>query len=126
MIPGLNDAELEHILEAASRAGAISAGSTLLRLPHELGELFTDWLNVHMPGRASHVLSLIRQIRGGNLNDPNFHSRFKGSGPYADLIRSRFNRAAKQFGLSTQKFALDTSKFAAPDARKEVKQLSLF
>ena len=126
MIPGLNDSELEHILEAAARAGANNAGFTLLRLPHELTDLFTNWLNTHMPERASHVLSLIRQMRGGKLNDSNFHSRFKGAGPYADLIRSRFTRAAKQYGLLTEKFALDTKKFAAPDARKEAMQLSLF
>jgi DNA repair photolyase len=126
MIPGLNDAEMEHILEAAARAGALSAGITLLRLPHELADLFTNWLNVHLPDRAKHVLSLIRQIRGGNLNDPQFHSRFKGSGPYAELLTRRFARASKQLGLNAEKFSLDTSRFLAPDARREVKQLSLF
>ncbi len=126
MIPGLNDAELEHILEAAARAGAISAGITLLRLPLELTELFTNWLNTHLPERASHVLSLIRQMRGGKLNDSQFHTRFAGAGPYAELLHKRFTRAARQHGLLTEKFALDITKFAAPNAVKEVQQLSLF
>jgi DNA repair photolyase len=126
MIPGLNDAELEHIIEAAARAGATTAGITLLRLPLELTELFTNWLNTHLPERAGHVLSLIRQMRGGKLNDPQFHTRFAGSGPYAELLAKRFSRAARQHGLNTERFALDTTKFAAPNAVKEIKQLSLF
>jgi DNA repair photolyase len=126
MIPGLNDSELEHILEAASRAGAISGGLTLLRLPLELADLFTNWLNTHVPERASHVLSLIRQIRGGKLNESNFHARFSGQGPYAEMLAKRFTRAAKQYGLLTEKFVLDTSKFMPPHAQRAAKQLSLF
>jgi len=126
MIPGLNDSELEQILESASRAGAIGAGFTLLRLPHELGELFTNWLNTHLPERAAHVLSLIRQMRGGKLNDAEFHARFKGQGPYAEMLAQRFSRAAKQYGLSAEKFALDTSKFLRPTTHQASQQLSLF
>jgi DNA repair photolyase len=126
MIPGLNDSELEHILKAAACAGAMSAGTTLLRLPLELTELFTHWLNTYLPERASHVLSLIRQMRGGKLNTPQFHARFTGAGPYAELLGKRFSRAARQHGLLTEKFALDISKFAAPSARKSDQQLSLF
>jgi DNA repair photolyase len=126
MIPGLNDSELENIIAAAARAGAIGAGITLLRLPFELTELFTNWLNAHLPERASHVLSLIRQMRGGKLNDPQFHTRFAGAGPYAELLHKRFARAARQHGLLTEKSTLDTTKFAAPSAVREEKQLSLF
>jgi DNA repair photolyase len=126
MIPGLNDAELEQILEAASKAGANSASSILLRLPLELTDLFTNWLNVHMPDRAKHVLSLIRQVRGGSLNEARFHARFAGTGPYADLLTRRFMRAAKQFGLSTEKLVLETGLFARPDGRVGAAQLSLF
>ncbi|OYV43777.1 MAG: radical SAM protein [Acidocella sp. 20-57-95] len=126
MIPGLNDAELEKILEAGAAAGASSASSILLRLPHELGELFTDWLHTHMPERAAHVLSLIRQIRGGSLNDAKFHTRFAGSGPYAELLTRRFMRAAKQFGLSTQKTQLEMGLFTVPNAQPKATQLSLF
>ncbi|MDR3520814.1 MAG: PA0069 family radical SAM protein [Acidocella sp.] len=126
MIPGLNDSELEKILQAAAAAGASSANSILLRLPHELGDLFTDWLNTHMPDRARHVLSLIRQIRGGNLNDASFHGRFTGSGPYAELLSRRFMRAARQFGLNSARLTLDTSLFAVPGRRQKPAQLSLF
>jgi DNA repair photolyase len=126
MIPGLNDAELEQILEAAAKAGASSASSILLRLPLELTELFTNWLNVHMPERAKHVLSLIRQVRGGSLNEAKFHARFAGTGPYAELLTRRFMRAAKQFGLSTEKLVLETGLFAPPNQQSSVTQLSLF
>ncbi len=126
MIPGLNDAELEQILEAAAKAGAKTAGSILLRLPHELTDLFTNWLNEHMPERAKHVLSLIRQVRGGSLNEAKFHARFAGTGPYAELLTRRFMRAARQFGLSTEKLALETGLFAVPNGRGNVAQLSLF
>ncbi len=126
MIPGLNDAELEAILAAAAKAGARSAHSLLLRLPHELGDLFTDWLNQHMPERAAHVLSLIRQSRAGRLNDPDFHTRFTGSGPYAALMSQRFTRAARQLGLDGGQAALDHSSFCVPHAAREVQQMSLF
>jgi len=126
MIPGLNDAELEAILEAAAKAGATTANSLLLRLPHELGALFTDWLNTHMPHRAAHVLSLIRQSRAGRLNDSNFHSRFTGQGPYASLMQQRFARAARQFGLDGDKTPLRTELFMVPGAPRETTQLSLF
>jgi DNA repair photolyase len=126
MIPGLNDAELESILEAAAKAGATSAGTLLLRLPHELGALFTDWLNTHLPERAAHVLSLIRQSRAGALNDSGFHSRFTGSGPYAALLAQRFNRAARQFGLDGERAPLDTSRFAPPRMAEAALQMSLF
>ncbi len=127
MIPGLNDAELDSILQAAARAGASRAATLLLRLPHELGQLFTDWLNQHMPDRAAHVLSLIRQSRAGQLNDANFHSRFKGSGAYAELLGKRFARAARQFSLDGDRAPLDVSQFAVP-GRVAVRdaQMSLF
>jgi DNA repair photolyase len=126
MIPGLNDSELEHILESAAKAGAGTASSILLRLPLELADLFTNWLNAHVPDRAKHVLSLIRQVRGGILNESKFHARFAGSGPYAELLTRRFMRAARQFGLSTEKLALDTVWFAVPNQREKAAQLSLF
>jgi DNA repair photolyase len=126
MIPGLNDAEMEAILEAAAKAGAGSAGSLLLRLPHELGALFTDWLQTHLPERAAHVLTLIRQSRDGQLNDPNFHSRFRGAGPYAEMLRQRFARAARQYGLDEERTPLDVTQFCVPRAAVEVRQMSLF
>ncbi len=127
MIPGLNDAELESILEAAARAGASGAGALLLRLPHELGALFSDWLNRFLPERAAHVLSLIRQSRAGRLNDSSFHGRFTGEGPYAELLGKRFERAARQFKLDGGRPALDTTLFAVPGREVVgVGQMSLF
>ena len=126
MIPGVNDAELESIMEAAAKAGAETAHTILLRLPHELAPLFTDWLQKHMPDRAAHVLSLIRQSRNGRLNDPEFHTRRLGSGPYADMLHQRFERAARQFGLDGGSTRLDCSQFTVPGAQLATAQMSLF
>ena len=127
MIPGLNDAEMERILEAAAKAGATSASYVLLRLPLELQQMFEAWLVQHVPDRARHVLSLVRQTRGGALNDAKFHSRFSGSGVYADLLARRFARAVRQHGLS-QAQALDCSQFAPPPGGRGFaeSQMSLF
>jgi DNA repair photolyase len=116
MIPGLNDVELERILQAAATAGARSAAYVLLRLPHELREMFQDWLATHAPDRARHVLSLIRETRAGGLTDPRFHHRMAGSGVYADLIARRFARATRQLGLGDARLPLDCSRFAVPDS----------
>jgi DNA repair photolyase len=113
MIPALNDAELERILQAASRAGARSAGYVLLRLPHELKQIFEDWLHQHFPDRARHVLELVRETRAGALNDAKFGQRFSGTGVYADLLARRFARAARQWGLEGRD-TLDSSLFAPP------------
>ncbi len=127
MIPGLNDAELEKILERSSRAGAQHAGYVLLRLPHELRHMFEAWLEEHFPDRARHVLNLVRETRAGQLNDSRFHDRFRGVGPYADLLSKRFGRAARQWGLEGRG-ALETRHFAVPGsaATAPAPQLSLF
>lgn len=114
MIPALNDHEMEAILEAGRDAGARSAGYTFLRLPLELKELFTDWLNTHAPGRTDHVLSLIRQSRDGQLYDSTFGSRMVGTGPYAALVGQRFKLAVKKLGLNTNRYQVDTSQFRPP------------
>ncbi|HQT78540.1 MAG TPA: PA0069 family radical SAM protein, partial [Rhodopila sp.] len=131
MIPALNDAEMEKVLEAAAQAGARHAGYILLRLPLELREMFEDWLHTHFPDRAGHVLSLIRQTRAGQLNDPRFHHRFSGHGPYADLLGKRFVRAARQFGFQEARTQLDCGRFAVPEAAQGAAtaasaQMSLF
>jgi DNA repair photolyase len=128
MIPALNDAELEKILEASARAGARHAGYVLLRLPLELRQMFEEWLQTHFPNRARHVLNLIRQTRGGNLNDPRFHHRFSGQGVYADLLSRRFDRAARQFGFGEVRTQLDCSSFTVPEgaAQAASNQMSLF
>ncbi len=113
MIPGLNDAEMERILAAAAKAGARSAGYVLLRLPLEVRQMFEAWLTQHFPDRARHVLSLVRETRGGALNDARFHSRFAGAGVYAELLARRFARAARQHGLQ-ERDGLDCSQFAPP------------
>jgi DNA repair photolyase len=114
IIPTLTDPEMEKILEAAHAAGAESAGYVLLRLPLEIKDLFQQWLDEHEPGRARHVLSLIRQSRDGKLNDANFHSRFSGSGAYAELIEQRFHLATRRLGLNRNRWELDTSQFKPP------------
>jgi DNA repair photolyase len=129
MIPALNDAELEKILEASSKAGARHAGYVLLRLPLELREMFEAWLHTHFPDRARHVLNLIRQTRSGQLNDARFHHRFSGQGAYADLLMQRFGRASRQFGFGEVRTQLSCDRFAVPDgvtASSAPAQMSLF
>ena len=122
MIPGLNDVELERILAAARRHGAAHAGTVLLRLPSELRDVFSAWLEEHVPDRARRVLALIRETRGGALNDSRFHHRFNGGGPYADLLAQRFARAWRQLGFLDRE-PLDCSQFRCPPAPGD--QLSL-
>jgi DNA repair photolyase len=114
MIPGLNDAELERILEAAAAAGARTAGYVILRLPHELQSIFSEWLEAHYPLRAAHVLNLVRETRGGKLYDSEFGERMKGTGPYADILRRRFETACRRLGLTRSRLELDTTQFRVP------------
>ena len=100
LIPALNDKTLEHVLEEASKAGAREAAYVILRLPNELKDIFKEWLAAHYPERAAHVISIIRQMRGGRENDPRFHERMRGTGNYAELIEKRFAIACKRFGLN--------------------------
>lgn len=99
VIPFVNDHELEAILQAAHDAGATRASWIMLRLPHEVSELFEDWLQRHFPQRAAHVMNRIRDLRGGKTYDSEFGQRMTGQGPYADLIRQRFNRKARALGF---------------------------
>ncbi len=114
MIPGLNDKELESILEAAAAAGARTAGYILLRLPHEVKEIFSEWLATHYPLKAGHVLSLVRQTHGGRLYDIEFGTRMKGNGPYAELLRRRFETASRRLGLLKRDLDLDVTQFRVP------------
>ncbi len=124
MIPRINDHELEDILAAARHAGATRAAYILLRLPHEVKDLFAEWLRAHFPDRALHVLSLVSQQRDGKLNQSDFGKRFVGSGPHADLLRQRFHIAHGKLGFATECAGLDSSQFAAPPAKGD--QLRLF
>jgi DNA repair photolyase len=115
MIPMINDSEMEHIIAAIADAGALQAGYVLLRLPHELKELFRQWLDEHFPDRAEHVMSLIRSSRGGRENDPHFGARMIGTGAWAQLLRDRFALACKRCGLKSGRMRnLSTEHFRPP------------
>lgn len=115
IIPMVNDAELECLLERAAEAGAGCAGYVLLRLPHELKDLFREWLEQHMPDRAQHVMSLIRQSRGGKDYASEFGSRMRGTGIYSEMIAQRFEVACKKFHLLRDRsMQLDCSGFRVP------------
>jgi DNA repair photolyase len=103
VVPGLTDHEMPAILSAARAAGAQCCGYVPLRLPFAVKELFEQWLNQHFPDRAGKVLSRIRQLRGGKLNDSNWHSRMRGEGVFADQMKSMFELAKRRAGL-TQPF----------------------
>ena len=115
VIPALTDHEMEGILEAAAGAGARWAAYVLLRLPYEVKDLFREWLAAHYPDRADHVMSLIRQMRGGRDYDSSFGTRMRGTGPMAELLRSRFQVACRRLGLGTgRQQPPDTSLFTPP------------
>jgi DNA repair photolyase len=114
VIPQLNDSDLESILEAAAAHGARHAGWIMLRLPLEVAPLFRDWLDAHVPLRADHVMSVLRQLRGGRDYDARFAERMRGTGPFADLIEKRFALACKRLGLNRDRTPLDTSRFRPP------------
>jgi DNA repair photolyase len=125
MIPALNDNELETLLERARAIGAVSAGYTLLRLPLELKTLFREWLETHVPEKASHVLALIAETHGGRLYDSAWSKRMTGSGPYAEMLRLRFERACRRLGFDRRGLEpLDTTRFRPPPQANA--QLSLF
>ncbi|WP_238346282.1 PA0069 family radical SAM protein [Luteimonas saliphila] len=113
VIPMINDRELEAILEAAREAGAGAAGYVLLRLPHELKDIWREWLQLHHPERAAHVMSLVRQMRGGRDYDSRFGKRMRGEGPFADLVAARFERARRKLGFGRLP-PLDATRFRAP------------
>jgi len=129
VIPSLTDKSMEGILEAAAAAGATMAGWIMLRLPNEVRPLFKDWLGHHYPERATHVISIVRQVRGGRENDPRFGSRMSGSGNFAELIDKRFEIACRRLRLnssedhSNPRDELDCSRFRPPSLAG---QMSLF
>src|SRR5271163_2147401 len=125
VIPAITDHEMEDILAAAKEAGASSASYVLLRLPHELKILFREWLDAHYPDRAKHVMSLINQARGGKDYDSQFGTRMRGTGPYAELLRTRFELAKRKLGFApaAERYELNTHLFRPP--RPDTPQLSL-
>ncbi len=124
VIPGLNDHELEAVLERAKDAGATSASYVVLRLPLEIKDLFREWLAAEYPDRASRVMSLVRQMRGGKDYDADWAQRMKGSGPVAELIRQRYRRACARLQLVTDRIPLRVDLFRTPAAPGD--QMELF
>ena len=114
VIPGLTDSELEAILEAGAAAGARGAGYILLRLPLEIKDLFREWLNESVPNRATRVLRLLRECRGGKDYDATFGERMTGTGPLAELIAKRFRLACRRHSLGKAGRPLDSSLFKPP------------
>ena len=123
MIPALNDSELERILKEASLAGAETAGYVLLRLPLELKDLFSEWLEAHYPAKAKHVEALVRETRAGALYQAEFGTRMRGTGPYAELLEKRFRAARAKYGLDRPRPPLDTSRFRRPARSGDQMQL---
>lgn len=114
LIPVLTDSELETLLEQVRAAGAQDAGYVLLRLPHELKDMFRDWLAQHEPLKAEHVMNRLRDCRGGEDYDARFGTRMRGTSIYAELLRKRFKMAYKRLGFDATP-ALDCAEFIAPD-----------
>ncbi|MEH6402300.1 MAG: PA0069 family radical SAM protein [Sneathiella sp.] len=114
VIPAINDMELEKIMQTTREYGATSAIYLMVRLPFEVSDLFKAWLAEHFPDRADKVMKLVRSIREGKENDPNFGSRMRGQGPYADMIERRFVLASKKLGFSKRKYNLATHHFKKP------------
>jgi DNA repair photolyase len=123
VIPFLTDSELEGILCSAQAHGARSAGYTLLRLPHEVKDLFRDWLSIHYPLKAAHVMSRLRDMRSGRDDDPQFGSRFRGHGHFADLLVQRFQNACGRLSLNVADRSLNTALFRPPSRHG---QMNLF
>lgn len=124
VIPAINDADIERILDAAALAGVRNAGYVLLRLPLEVRDLFKDWLMTNYPDKFRHVMKLVREMRGGKDYDSNWGTRMVGDGPYAWLIGRRFEAACEKRGLNKSKSRLTTEHFQRP--AKGTEQLSLF
>ncbi|MBX7481127.1 PA0069 family radical SAM protein [Qipengyuania qiaonensis] len=114
IIPAITDEFMEDIVARAGELGIRSAGWIPLRLPHEVAPLFREWLSVHYPERGDKVMGIVQSIRSGKDNDPNFFSRMKPSGVWADLFRARFRVACKRAGVGKGKFELDCTQFRPP------------
>jgi DNA repair photolyase len=124
VIPAINDANVERVLEAAAAAGVQGAGYVLLRLPLEVRDLFREWVMTNFPDRHNHVFSLIRQMRGGKDYDAKWGERMTGSGPYAWMIGRRFETACARLGLNERRVSLTVEHFKPPRGPGE--QLDLF
>jgi len=124
IIPAINDAEIERILEAIAETGVRHAGYVLLRLPLELKDLFREWLIENFPDRYRHVINLIRETRGGKDYDSTFGKRQTGTGPIAWMIGRRFEVACERLGFNSTSVKMTTEHFRPP--RPSAEQLDLF
>ena len=122
VIPGLTDHEMPAILKAVAQAGAVVAGFVPLRLPYGVAELFEEWLALHRPLQKDKILNLVRSMRGGRLNDPNFGSRLRGEGPYAEQLAALFESVCRKEKLNTARPRLSADSFRRPASG----QLKLF
>lgn len=123
IIPAITDHEMERIMAAAADAQAVRASYILLRLPHEVAPLFRAWLSTHFPDRADKVMHMVQSLRSGRDNDPNFGSRMRGTGVWADLIRTRFKKAAAKHGLDRTLRDLRCDRFERPDVNGQLRLL---
>lgn len=114
VIPAITDSFMEGILEAAAGQGVRSASWIIVRLPHEVAPLFREWLATHFPDRAGKVMAMIQSLRSGRDNDPNFFTRMKPQGVWADLFRRRFRVAVQRLGMTGPSVTLDCSRFRRP------------
>ncbi len=121
IIPGLTDHEIEDLLAAARTQGASRIGHALLRLPGEVSDLVADWFAEHYPERQDRAFALLRQARRGQENDSRFGHRFRGEGPYAEMIRQRVRLAGRRLGYAFGRMDLNCEEFRPPGA-----QLDLF
>ena len=123
VIPAITDEFMEEIVQRAAALGIASCGWIPLRLPHEVAPLFREWLSVHYPERGDKVMGIVRSIRGGKDNDPDFFTRMKPTGVWADLFRARFRLACKRGGIGKAKFELDCTRFRAPEVGGQMRLL---
>ena len=123
VIPAITDEFMEDIVARAAALGVRSAGWIPLRLPHEVAPLFREWLTVHFPDRGEKVMGIVRSIRGGKDNDPDFFTRMKPSGIWADLFRARFKLACKRAGIGKTRLELDCSQFRQPEVGGQMRLL---
>ena len=119
VIPALTDCDMEQILEKAHLAGARKAGYVFLRLPHELSDLFEQWLRQYFPLKANHVMNIVRQSRGGKAYQSGFVERMRGEGIFADLLANRFKLSCQKLGMSGERLGFRTDLFKVPDAWRQ-------
>jgi len=114
VIPAITDHELEHLVQRAAEAGATGVGFIPVRLPFEVAPLFRAWLETHFPDRAGKVMAVIQSIRGGRDNDPDFFTRMRGQGPWAELMRTRFQIACRKHNMNRERITVRTDLFRPP------------